>query len=110
MSLTCFFLLKRWNLQDKKLKDDLIERMTQFFGPCAFERNKLLEKDGLCLKYIRDQYRKNLWDNPRYECPPYVPEAKWQALILDGKYKADKKNRNTLVESTPPRYVILLRM
>ena len=109
MSLTCLFLLKRWNNQDKKLKDDLIESMTQLFGPHAFERNKLLEKSGSCLKYIRDQYRKHLHDNPRYERPPYVPEAEWQALILDGKYKADKKNNITLVESTT-RYVILLRM
>ena len=109
MSLTCFFILKRWNLQDKKLKDELIESMTQLFGPRAFERNKLLEKAGLCLKYIRDQYRKFLRDNPRYERPPYVPEAEWQALILDGKYKDDKKNAITRVESTP-RYVILLRM
>ena len=109
MSLTCFFLLKRWNIQDKKLKDDLIESMNQLFGPRPFKRNRLLEKDGLCLKYIRDQYRKKLRDNPRYERPPYVPEAEWQALILDGKYKADKKNAITPVESTP-RYVILLRM
>ena len=110
MSLTSFFLLKRWSNQDKKLKDDLIERMTQLFGPRAFERNKLLEKVGLCLKYIRDQYRKNLQDNPKYEHSPYVPEAEWQALILDGKYNADKKNTITPVESTSPRYVILLRM
>ena len=54
--------------------------------------------------------QKNLWDNPRYECLPYVPEAEWQALILDGKYKAEKKNTITPIESTPPRYVILLRM
>ena len=53
--------------------------------------------------------QKKLWDNPRYECPPYVPEAEWQALILDGKYKVDKKNNITLVESTE-RYVILLRI
>ena len=72
-----FFLLKRWNQQDKKLKDDLLESMTQLFGPHAFERKKLLENFGLCLMYIRDQYRKNLWDNPRYEHPPYVPEAEW---------------------------------
>ena len=109
MSLTCFFLLKRWNQQEKKLKDDIVDSMTQLFGPRAFQRNKLLEKVGLCLKYIRDQYRKNLRDNPRYERPPYVPEAEWQALILDGKYKADKKNNITPVESTT-RYVILLRM
>ena len=44
-----------------------------------------------------------------YEHPPYVPKAEWQGLILDGKYKADKKNAITPVESTP-RYVILLRM
>ena len=104
-----FFLLKRWNNQDKPLKDDLIESMTQLFGPHAFERNKLLEKTSSCLKYIRDQYRKNLHVNPRYERPPYVLEAKWQALILDGKYKADKKKSITPVESTS-RYVILLRM
>ena len=104
-----FFLLKRWNNQQKKLKDELIESMTQLFGPRAFERRKLLEKAGLCLKYIRDQYRKNLQVNPRYERLPYVPEAEWQALILDGKYKADVKKGITLVESRP-RYVILLRM
>jgi hypothetical protein len=109
MSLTCFFLLKRWNNQDKKLKDDLVESMTQLFGPHAFERNKLLEKAGLCLKYIRDQYRKNLQVNPRHERPPYVLEAEWQALILDGKYKADMKKGITPVESRA-RYVILLRM
>ena len=44
-----------------------------------------------------------------FECPPYVPKAEWKTLILDGKYKADKKNAITPVESTP-RYVILLRM
>ena len=110
MSLTCFFLLKRWNQQEKKLKDDLVDSMTQLFGPHAFKRNKLLEKDGLYLKYIRDQYRKNLRYKSRYERLPYVPKAEWQALILDEKYKADKKNTITPVESTPPRYVILLRM
>ena len=109
MSLSWFFLLQRWNNQQKRLKDELIESMTQLFGPCAFERKKILGKVGLCLKYIRDQYRKNLQVNPRYERPPPVPEAEWQALILDGKYNADMKKGITPVEIRP-RYVILLRM
>lgn len=91
------------------MKDFLVESMTQIFGPHAFERNKLLEKAGLCLKYIRDQYRKHLQVNPRHDCLPSVPEAEWQALILDGKYKADMKRGITPVESGA-RYVILLRM
>ena len=94
----------------KKLKDDLIESMTQLFGPRAFERNKLLEKAGLYLRYLRDQYRKNLENNPRYDRPPYVPEAEWQALILDGKYKGDKRDKITPTDQSTARYVILLRM
>jgi hypothetical protein len=83
--------LKRWKSQNEKLKDDLVESMTNFFGPRAFQKGKLLQRARVCLRYIRDQYRCTLTKNPHYQCPPCIPDLEWKCLILDANEKTEVK-------------------
>ena len=65
------FFLKRWNLQDKKLKDQLIKYLEHEFGINIFDHTKMLQKACKHLKVVRDSYRKSLVLNPKYERPPF---------------------------------------
>ena len=48
------------------------------------------------LKYTQDVYRRKLLGNPRYECPPSIPEREWKAIIDDAKEKILKKSREQI--------------
>ena len=54
------FFLKRWNLQEKKLKDQLIKDLEHEFGINIFDEKKILEIACKHLKIVRDLYRKSL--------------------------------------------------
>ena len=66
------FFLKRWNFQDKKLKDELIKDIENEFGSNIFDHKKLLQKASKHLKVVRDSYRKSLVLNPKYERRPFI--------------------------------------
>ena len=66
------FFLKRWNFQDKKLKDELIKDIEHEFGSNIFYHKKLLQKASKHLKIVRDSYRKSVIVNLKYEHPPFV--------------------------------------
>ena len=64
----------RWNSQSYKLKDELINNLVGLFGEGSFKKSGVSSKVGAYLKYMRDQYRVHLQENPKYECPPMIPE------------------------------------
>lgn len=102
-------MLKRWNDQEKRLKDELTNRMVELFENDTFDKTKLLEKYGTYLKYVRDQYITYLVKNVKYERPPMILEREWKDLILDVKETIERKKGNT-PPNTKRRYVILLRI
>jgi hypothetical protein len=62
------------------------------FGVDVFNKKVATFAAGEYLKYTRDVYRQSLAGNPRYECPPSIPEEEWKAIIDDGKEKILKKS------------------
>jgi hypothetical protein len=80
----------RWNGQDRKKKDDLIDHMVNLFDNTFNKKvvTKLADKN---LKYTRAQYREKLKIDLKHERPPMVPKKEWKALIEDGKEKLFKK-------------------
>ena len=100
------FFLKRWNLQDKLLKDKLIKDLEHEFGK-IFEEKKILEKFVKHLKTVRDSYGRSLIQNPKYECPPFISVRDWNDYILDAKEKVDVK-RGITPTNERRRYAIVL--
>ena len=89
----------RWNAQNDKLKDDLMNHMVNLFGD-TFNRKCVTRAAGLNLKYVRAYYRDNLQNNHKYEHPSMVPEKEWKALIEDAKEKALQKHGKTRTSSS----------
>ena len=75
------FFLKRWNFQDKKLKDQLIKDLEHEFGINIFHHKKMLQKACKHLKIVRDSYRKSLVQNLKYERPPFIVVREWNEFI-----------------------------
>ncbi|XP_057868689.1 uncharacterized protein LOC131075808 [Cryptomeria japonica] len=90
---------KRWNDQEKRLKDELTNQMVEWFENDTFDKTKLLDKGGTYLKYVRDQYRTHLKRNLKYERPPMIPEREWKDLILDAKERIERKKGNTPLDA-----------
>ena len=86
----------RWNAQNDKLKDDLMNDMFNLFGD-TFNRKGATATASLDLKYVRKNYRDNLKINPKYECPLVVPKKDWKALM---DYTKEKELRKTRKGST----------
>ena len=55
----------RWNAQNDKLKDDLMNHMVNLFGE-TFNKKGVTVAAGLNLKYVRAYYRDNLQFNTMY--------------------------------------------
>ena len=84
----------RWNAQNEKLKDDLMNHMVNLFGE-TFNKKGVTTATGLNFKYVREDYRNNLKNNHKYECPPMVLEKNWKTLIENAKEKALRKQGKT---------------
>ena len=56
--------------------------------------------NGWILKYTQDVYRQILAINPRYECPPSIPEREWKEIIDDAKENILSKSKEQIT-STP---------
>jgi hypothetical protein len=80
----------RWNGQDRKKKDDLIDHMVYLFDN-TFNKKVVTKLVGENLKYTRAQYREKLKLDVKHEHPPMVPEKEWKALIVDAKENLFKK-------------------
>ena len=61
--------------------------MEEFFGQNILNKAQLLKKYCKHLKTMRDQYRRALKLNPKYEHPPMVPQLEWNGFIVDAKEK-----------------------
>jgi hypothetical protein len=61
------------------------------FGVDTFNAKAVTSAAGEYLKYARDAYRRILARNPRYGCPPSIPEREWKVNIDDAKEKILKK-------------------
>ena len=91
------------------MKDELIARLVGFFCVETFNRKKVLKKDGQHLHIVREQYRNNLANNPKYECPPMIPTMEWNGLLDDARDKSTKIAGKPVPESAR-RYAILSAM
>jgi hypothetical protein len=80
----------RWNGQDSKKKDDLINHMVNLFGN-TFNKKVVSKLDGENLKYTRAQYRDKLQIYLKHKRPPMVSEKEWKALIEGEKENLFKK-------------------
>ena len=52
-----------------------------------FDTGLLLKRATKHIKTMRDQYRRALKDNPKYEYPPMIPLMEWNEIIEDAKEK-----------------------
>ena len=80
--------------------------MEEFFGQNILNRAQLLKKSCKPIKTMRDQYRRALKLNPKYEHPPMVPQLEWNEIIEDAKEMRlnDKGIKPTLSKH---RYLVL---
>ena len=93
---------------EKYLKNEMTNRLVGLFGKDTFDTSKVIQKGGKHIKIVRDQYRVQILENPRYEHPPMIPSREWKALVEDGKEKGLRKEGRI-----PPgigRYAIHFKM
>ena len=70
-----------------KLKNQLIASFEEKFGKKnIFDTGLLLKRVAKHIKTMRDQYRRALKDNSKYNRPPMIPLMEWNEII-DGKEK-----------------------
>ena len=74
----------RWNAQNGKLKNDLMNHMVNLFGD-TFNKKGVTATAGLNFKYVTEDYRNSLQINTKYEHPSMVPEKELKALRKQGK-------------------------
>ena len=55
-----------------ELKNQLITSFEEKFGKNIFDTGLLLKREEKHIKIVRDQYRRALKDNPKYDHPPIV--------------------------------------
>ena len=60
------------NLQDVELKNQLIASLEEKFGKNIFDTGLLLKRASKHIKTARDQYRRALKDNTKYDRPPMI--------------------------------------
>ena len=98
---------KRWNEQDADLKNQLIKSLEELFGNKTFDSALILKKASKHIKTLRDQYRRTLKDNPKYECPPMIPQMEWNEKMEDAKEKR-LKGREIQQKIGKRRYVVIV--
>ena len=70
-----------------ELKNQLIASIEEKFGKNIFDTGLLLKRAAKHIKTVRDQYRRALKDNPKYNHPPMIPPMEWNEIIEDAKEK-----------------------
>ena len=56
-----------------ELKSQLITSFEEKFGKDIFDTGLLLKRASKHIKTVRDQYRRGLKENPKYDRPPMIP-------------------------------------
>ena len=76
-----------------ELKNQLITSFEEKFGKNIFDTSLPLKRAPKNVKIVRDQYRRSLKDNPKYDRPPMIPLMEWNEIIEDAKEKRLRENR-----------------
>jgi hypothetical protein len=100
----------RWNGQDRKNKDDLIDHMVNLFCN-TFNKKVVTKLADENLKYTRAHYRDKLQLDLKHERPLMVPEKEWKALIEDAKENLFKKQEyiHELVKQGTTHVILLVK-
>ena len=67
----------------------------------------LLKRASRHIKIVRDQCRRGLKENPKYDRPPMIPPMEWNEIIEDAKEKRLQDNKIEL-EGGKRRYVMIV--
>ena len=91
-----------------ELKNQLITLFEEKFGKNIFHTGLLLKRAAKHLKTVRDQYRRSLKDNPKYDRPPMIPPMEWNEIIEDTKERRLCENRVNEPAQENQRYVMIV--
>ena len=91
-----------------ELKNQLIASIEEKFGENIFDTGLLLIRVEKHIKTVRDQYRRALKDNPKYDRPPMIPPMEWNEIIEDAKEKRLYEDRDNEVAQGKKRCVIIV--
>ena len=91
-----------------ELKNQLIASLEEKFGKNIFDTGLLLKREAKHIKTMRDQYRRDLKDNPKYDCPTMIPPMEWNEIIEDAKEKRLCEDTDNEAAQGKKRYVIIV--
>ena len=86
----------------------MIASIEEKFGKNIFDTGLLLKRAEKHIKTVRDQYRRALKDNQKYDRPPMIPPMEWNELIEDAKEKRLCEDRVNEAAQGKKRYVIIV--
>ena len=73
-----------------------------------FDIGLILKRGSRHIKTVRDQYRRGLKENPKYDHPLMIPLMQWNEIIEDAKEKSLCENRINEVARGEKRYVMIV--
>ena len=73
-----------------------------------FDTALLLKRASRHIKTMRDQYRRGLKKNPKYDRPPMIPPMEWNEIIENAKEKRLRGNNGNEQEHGKRRYVMMV--
>ena len=91
-----------------ELKNQLIASFDEKFGKNGFDSALLLKRTSKHIKTMRDQYRRALKDNPKYDRPAMIPPMEWNEIVEDAKEKRLCEDRDNEVAQSKKRYVMIV--
>ena len=75
------------------MKNQLITSFEDLFGKNIYDTTLLLKRASRHIKTVRDQYRRGLKENPKYDHSPVIPPMEWNEIIEDAKEKRLRENK-----------------
>ena len=91
-----------------ELKNQLIASFDEKFGKNIFDNGLLLKRAAKHIKTVRDQYRRALKDNPKYDHPAMIPPMEWNEIVEDAKEKRLCEDRDNEAAQGKKRYVMIV--
>ena len=91
-----------------ELKNQLIASLEEKYRKNIFDTGLLLKRVAKHIKTIRDQYRRALKDNPKYDHPPMIPPMEWNEIIEDAKEKRLCEDTDNEAAQGKKRYVMIV--
>lgn len=91
-----------------ELKNQLIASLEEIYGKNIFHTGLLLKRAAKHIKTVRDQYRRALKDNPKYDHPPMIPLMEWNEIVEDAKEKSLREAIDNEAARGKRRYVMIV--